>query len=51
MKTNHLIQKARLKLLLDEMHVSDILDVLSVHPLTEVLLEPLKTRLNDPDNN
>ena len=51
MKTNHLIQKARLKLLLDEMYVSDILDVLSVHPLTEVLLEPLKTRLNDTNDN
>ena len=51
MKTNHLIQKARLKLLLDEMHVSDILDVLSVHPLIEVLLEPLKTRLNDTNDN
>ena len=51
MKTNHLIQKARLKLLLDEMHVSDILEVLSVHPLTEVLLEPLKTRLNESNDN
>ena len=51
MKANHLIQKARLKLLLAEMHVSDILDVLSVHPLTEVLLETLKIRLNDTNDN
>jgi hypothetical protein len=33
------------------MHVSDILDVLSVHPLTEVLLETLKIRLNDTNDN